>query len=94
MKTIRSEADRQLMLRIVDGCAGVTPIVFMLYKQMRRAPEMFKWLIAERITGRIFLAWFNGPMEGSPLNAETYILRRLTKDKDLKVLAGRDYLVD
>lgn len=90
--TLESEEQRQLLLRVVDGCAHLAPLAWEI-KQMPRWNDVCKWLIASNLTGKNLLAYWMGEHKGSVLGVLMRIKQGIDREDKLKALrVGRDIL--
>ncbi len=89
-KTLKSEEQRQLLLRVIDGIPQLAPLAWHL-KEMRRCDDACRWLIQNNLTGRELYAFWTLQHGNSFLKVIAAITKGLEKlDKTRPVLVGRD----
>jgi len=88
-----SEERRRLLLALVDGHSDVVPILFLLQGTgVRRLDCMLRWLVDNNLTGQMFLDWFNGYHQSSPLSAISFLLSKVEKEPVRKLYASKDFM--
>lgn len=86
------ESERALILKIVDGCFEVLPIVYQI-KSYRDHNKIFKWLFENNITGNNFKEWFYDNMQGSVLTLIKFVNMHKQKEKEFRpIISGIDWL--
>lgn len=93
MKSSMTNARRDLMHLVMGGQTEISVILYH-FDRYRRCDDMLKWLIANHLTGREFVAWMDFHFGRSILRAAGHILMRIGKESQPQaVKVGRDYLV-
>lgn len=85
-----SERSRELMLRVVDGCAENIPIVHQL-SHYRSVDGICQWLIKHGYTGKVLVPWLRGQFCNSTLMMVKWIVAKHNKEKMKPILLGRDW---
>lgn len=79
-------------MRIADGNAQALPILFEL-DGFVHAERMFRWMIANKITGETFVEMVQNQFQHSWLSFGKWVVMRVNKDKEVKkVIAGKDFI--
>lgn len=89
---IKTDYQRDLLLRVCDGFTQLAPLLFYI-NSMRRVEDACKWLIRNNLTGRnLYALWFM-EYDKSYLKIMSRINQGLDKDDQMRsVRAGRDIL--
>lgn len=87
-----SDQRRDLMFRVLDGEAGLLPLMFH-FQKMRRCDRMLSWLVKNELTGRKLVGWIKHEQEGSFLKTLAFVQSKVNGDLGIKpVLVGEHYL--
>lgn len=89
--TIRSEELRQLLLRVCDGVTSLVPLAWYI-KDLRRAEDACRWLIASRLTGQNLMHFWAHEHKLSFLQVLAEINKGLeNEDKARAIRVSRDF---
>ena len=85
---------RRLLLALSGGDINspVVPVLFMLQGTgVKRLNCMLKWLVDNNIIGQVFMDWFSGYHQSSPLSAIQFLRSKIDKEPPRK-LYGEDFM--
>lgn len=78
----------------LDVWAGEAQALYILwgFNKFLRLDEALLWLVANKITGKKFISWFQEDMGGSHLMSMSFMLKKIEHEKKLRpVLLGKDF---
>lgn len=84
-KTISSEKQRQLLLRVADNVFDLWPLLEQL-NSMRRSEEALTWLIRNNFTGKNLYDFWVKEKSMSGLQVMEFITQKLEKEDGARVL--------
>lgn len=82
---------RDLLLRVMDGDYAALPFLHHFDSHFVRCDEILEWLIKNRLTGREFVAWTRMWKGTTPFSLGRFILSRVQKDQEQKIIHGKDW---
>lgn len=88
-----SQARREKLLRVWDGCMETLPLLWH-FSNLRRCDEALDWLIRNHFTGKIFAGFCHASFPRSMLGPMKWVLAQVDREKaERPIIAGRDYRV-
>lgn len=87
-----SDLRRRLILDVAQGEEQVLRRIHILHNNFLQCDQILSWLSKNKITGKRLLEWINKEHNGSPLSAWNYVSSKINKDKDHKIILGRDFI--
>lgn len=82
-----------LIMRLVEEAK--TPQLYNMlnvWMNLTRLEDVVRWLIVNKLTGWQLHNWFVYECKNSPLDAARFVLGKLNRNPDQKVMYGQDWL--
>ena len=88
-----TNAERDLIFRVVDGRNELLPFMHHIWSYRRRL-EILRWFLVNHITGKNLIAWKESIHARSQLLPVEFVLKQLEKSKEnhRPTVVGRDYI--
>jgi hypothetical protein len=81
------------MRSVADGVHELGPLLYH-FDSYRECDKMLAWCIENNIIGKNLMGYWKIMCGNLPTQVAVNILSRVNKDKDQRILAGRDYVTD